>query len=193
MHSDDVGCLFVLVQLKLCGLFCFGWCQHIPSGLLWCRISSSSLHHLLWRYCCINMDPLTKYLLSAQKLGASFQAFYLKCSNVSDQIIVSEGETQHREKSFESHLLVNFPAKTEALTRATSLPFRDNLCCSKNYSRWRLRIPFLLHRPLRQEHSFSSSLHPSLFFTAAFWNILSPGRSYLFFLSFLQLCVSFAS
>lgn len=108
------------------------------------------------------MDPLTKYLLSAQKLGASFQAFYLKCSNVSDQIIVSEGETQHREKSFESHLLVNIPAKTEALTRATSLPFRDNLCFSKNYFRCRLRIPFLLHRPLRQEHSFSSSLHPPL-------------------------------
>lgn len=135
------------------------------------------------------MDPLTKYLLSAQKLGASFQAFYLKCSNVSDQIIVSEVETQHREKSFESHLFVNFPAKTEALTRATSLPFRDNLCCSRNYSCCRLRIPFLLHRPLHQEHSFSSSLHPPLCSLQLPSEISClQGDHTFFFHSFLQVC-----
>lgn len=128
VHFDDLGGVFVLVQFKVFlvlvpGLWLFvrAWRQHIISGLLWCRIYSSSLHHLLWRYCCINTDPLTKYLLSFQNLGASFQTFHLKCSNVSDKIIVSEGTTQHREKIFASHLLANFPAKAEALNWATSL------------------------------------------------------------------------
>lgn len=106
MHFDDAGGVFVLVQFKVFlvlvpGLWLFvrAWRQHIISGLLWCRIYSSSLHHLLWRYCCINTDPLTKYLLSFQNLGASFQTFQLKCSNVSDKIIISEGKHNTEKRS----------------------------------------------------------------------------------------------